>query len=168
MFPNYNNGIVDDELHVAEKFVNYLNQTYIKDFVLPSHPVEDRGIDALTQSKSNPAEILKMQIVSSDFKAKEQLGKEKTYEPIRDRTQKIMDTIVNPILHKSLRYSPDFKKDIVLVLDGWWTVRKEDLDYFKTHCLNSYLILEDAGFKEIWFVSMKDGGPIYKLFPLLS
>jgi hypothetical protein len=162
MLYDFTNGIIfDDELHVAEKFANHLNRTYKKDFVLPYHSTEDTGIDALTHSKSNPTEIIKIQIVSSDFKAKETLGKEKMYETFRDVT----DTIVAPIKHKSCRYSPDFKKDIVLVLDGWWTVRKEHLDYFKTHCLNSYFILKNAGFKEIWFVSMKDGGPIYKLYP---
>ncbi len=134
---------------------------------MPYHPEYDIGIDVLTHSKSYPTEVLEIQIVSSDFKAKETLGKEVMYETFRTATEKIMDTIVEPIKHKSRRYSPNFKKDIVLVLDGWWTVRKEDLDYFKAHCLNSYLILKDAGFKEIWFVSMKDGGPIYKLFPLL-
>jgi hypothetical protein len=165
MLYDSDNRIIDDELHVAEKFVNHLNETCKKDFVLPYHPEEDTGIDALTHSKSNPIEILKIQIVSSDFKAKESLGKEGVYTTFRDRTEEIANTIVTPILHKSHRYSPHFKEDIVLLLDGWWGVTKKDIDYFKTHVLNSYFLLRNAGFKEIWFVSMKDGGPIYKLYP---
>jgi hypothetical protein len=165
MLYDSDNRIIDDELHVAEKFVNHLNGTYKRDFALPYHPAEDTGIDALTHSKSNPREILKMQIVSSDFKAQESLGKEGKYERDRDRPQRIIDTIVEPIKHKSGRYSPDFKKEIILLLNGWWKVSKEDLDYFKTHCLDSCFILKNAGFKEIWFVSEKDGGPIYKLYP---
>ena len=165
MIDNHDHKIVDDELHVAEKFINYYDQIYKKDFVLPSHPVKDIGIDALTHSKLDPEEDLKIQIVSSDFEAKELLGREKRYTDFRDQTQEIIDTIVTPILHKSRRYAPDFKKDIILLIDGWRTVTKEDLDYFKTHYLKSYFILQNAGFKEIWFVSMKDGGPICRLWP---
>lgn len=165
LYDSTNRIIFDDELHVAEKFINHLNGTYKKDFVLPYHPTEDTGIDALTRSKSNTMEELKMQIVSSDFKAQESLGKEGMYETDRDMPKLITDTIVEPIKHKSGRYSPDFKKEIILLLNGWWKVTKEVLDYFKSHCLDSPFILKNAGFKEIWFVSMKDGGPIYKLYP---
>ena len=160
-----NNEAIDDELHVAEKFINYLNQIYKKDFVLPFHPKEDISIDALTHRKSNPNEILKMQIVSSDFKAMESLGKEETYTTFRDVTEKIRDCIVIPILHKTNRYSTDFKKDIILLLNGWRTVTEEDLNHFKTRILNSYFILKKTGFKEIWFVSEKYDGPIYRLWP---
>lgn len=165
MVNSKNNKIIDDELYVAEKFIKYFNKTYKNDFVLPYKPEEDTGIDVLTHRESNPKEMLKMQIVSSDFKAMESLGKEKIYTTFRDVTEEIRDCIVIPISHKSNRYSPDFKKDIILLLNGWWTVTEEDLNRFKTRVLNSYFILKEAGFKEIWFVSEKYDGPIYRVWP---
>jgi hypothetical protein len=161
-----NNEIIfDDELYVATKFVRYLNRTHNKDFVLPYHPDEDRGIDAVSYSESNPIEVLRMQIVSSDFKAREELGKRQMYEVSRDLPQMLQDAVDKPISYKSGRYPPDLKKEVILLLDGWWSVLKEDLDHFKTNCLDSYFRLKDAGFKEVWFVSMKDGGPICQLYP---
>lgn len=165
MINSNNNKIIDDELYVAEKFIKHINITLKKDFVLPYHSKNDNSIDALTHRESNPNEILKMEIVSSDFKAKESLGKKKIYETFRDATEEIIETILIPILRKSKRYSPDYKKDVVLLLDGWWTVTEEDLNYFKTHILNAYFMLREANFKEIWFVSEKWDGPIYRLWP---
>jgi len=160
-----NDKIIDDDLHIAEKFIKYLNKTYNKDFVLPFHPKEDNSIDALTHRESNPQEMLTIQIVKSDFNGWEALGKEGIYIVSRDRSEKILDTIVNPISHKSNRYSPDFKRDLILLLHGWWTVDEDVLNYFKNNCLDSFFRLQKTGFKEIWFVSERWDGPIYRLWP---
>jgi hypothetical protein len=153
------------ELNAAKKFIEFFNKTQVKDFVVPYNLGKDASIDALTHRESSPDEILKMQIVKSDFRAEASLGKRQIYEACRDTTEKIEQTILEPILHKSRRYSKDYKKDMVLLLDGWWTVTEDDLKYFKTHCLKSYLKLRDTGFKEIWFVSEKWDGPVYRLWP---
>jgi len=158
--------IIDDELVVAEKFINYINKKENKDFIIPFHP-DDSAFDAESYSKSNPKKKLKMEIVKSDFGAHKELGRKGKYIKFRNAEEKIQEIIIKPVIHKSRKnkYSPDFKKDNILLIDGWWTLYEDELNHFKDKYLNSYEFLEKAGFKEIWFIGMKDDGPVYKLYP---
>lgn len=164
-------SIIDDELVVAGIFINYINNKERKDFIPPFHP-NDSAFDAESYSKFNPKKRLKMEVVVSNFEAyKKCYGNEGVYARSRGRSvkeieEKIQETIIEPILHKGRenKYSPDFKKDNILLLDGWWTLCEDELNHFKVQP-NSHEILEEAGFKEIWFISMKSDGPICKLYP---
>lgn len=159
-------SIIDDELSVAEKFVNYINKKEDKDFIIPFHP-NDCAFDAESYSQSNPKEILKMEIVKSDFDAHKECGITGKYTKFRTTKEKIQAIIVEPIMHKGRKnkYSPDFKKDNILLIDGWWTLHEDELNDFKSKYLDNYKFLKKAGFKEIWFISMVDKEKIYKLYP---
>ena len=157
---------IDEELSVAEKFINYLNKKERRDFVFPFHPA-DFGFDAESYSRSKPRERLRMEIVKSDFRAHKELGEKGKYVRSRTPEEKIQVIIIEPIIHKGRKnkYSPEFKKDIVLLIDGWWTFYEDELNDFKNKYLNSYKFLKKTGFKEIWFIHMKKDGLIYKLYP---
>ncbi len=156
---------LDEELVTAKKWIDYLNKAKGKDFILPQHSKKDEGVDAISRSISNPKVKLKIQIVSSDFKARESLGQKGKFTAFRNKEDKIKATIIDPISHKDQKYPLDLKRETILLLNGWWTVTEEDLDYFKTYYPNSHWFLQRAGFREIWFISMKDDGPIYKIYP---
>jgi len=158
--------IIDDELVVAEKFIKHINIKENKNFILPYHPQNDASFDAESYKESNPKEKIRMEIVRSDFNAHKEIGKKGEYTAFRSTEEKVQQIIVEPINHKSRnsKYSPAFKKDNILLIDGWWSLDEDELDFFK-NSPSSYEFLKNAGFREIWFVSMKDNGIVCKLYP---
>jgi len=158
--------IIDNELVVAEKFINHLNKKENKNFILPYHPQKDASFDAESYEESNPKEKIRMEIVRSDFNAHKEIGKKGEYTAFRSTEEKVQQIVVAPINHKSRnsKYSPAFKKDNILLIDGWWTLDEDELDFFKDSP-SSDAFLKNAGFKEIWFVGMKDSGIIRRLYP---
>lgn len=109
--------IIDDELVVAEKFINFLNKEQSKNFALPHHP-KDGSFDAESYDKSDPQKKIKMEIVKSDFKAREAHGKTGKYARYRTIEEKIQDLIIEPINHKSkkLNIRPILKRTIYCLL----------------------------------------------------
>ena len=148
---------MDDELKIAQRFVSYINKVYDKDFCFSYHPERDEGIDALSYRESNPETVLKMQITVADREFCKGLETKGRFLRITNKNalQSLIEKgIKEPILKKLAKhYSPELKKDLTLLLDGWYTFykisNKKQVEFIKNQ---EKKFFQNAGFKEIWLV----------------
>ncbi len=158
-------GNIDDELKIANIFIEHINKNHNEDYCEPYHPSIDEGIDALAHKKSNPEHTLKMQITVADYDAREKFATKGEVLRVYNRTEpdpRIEKGIIEPIKQKSEKYSIELKRDLILLLDGWWIVGKLSSKEIKDLKDLRKKFFKGTGFLGIYLVYNKN---IYKIYP---
>lgn len=154
-----------EELQVAERFIKYLNNLNNTDYLLPKYqPPEGSPVDILAYSKSDPKKILKMQVTTSDADVRKSLTTRGRFLRITNSGEPnplIQKGVLEPIFKKSTKYNQKVKRDLILLLDGWWSAGKlKDVEAENLKILYKNF-LRGAGFKEIWIVYLKNSVKLY-------
>lgn len=142
-----------EELQVAHRFIEYYNKTYKTDYALSrNQPLIDDPIDVLANSKSNPSKVLKMQIKTFDSEARKFLDNPKKGRFLRIINQGEQHPVIKKwtedIGRKSLNLDINVKKELILLLDGFWSIG--GLGNEATERLRNIFLNE--GFQEVWIV----------------
>lgn len=167
-----------DEVKVADRFIRYLNMNDDTDYFLPEEqPSVNDSIDVIATSKSNLNNKFKMQITTADCEMRESTGRQNkincpqcgygikisNFERITNKSdfEKIFEWLYKSIEAKSKKYSSESKKEMILLLDGWWEIGKLSDDLIKNF-KNIYKdFLKNSKFKEIWIVYIKESKQLF-------
>lgn len=140
-----------EELQVAHRFIEYHNKTHGTDYIFSkTQPGIDDPVDVLAHSKSDPAKVLKMQVKTLDAEARRFLDNEKKARFLRIINQGEQSPIINKLGEdvKQWNLDIDVKKELVLLLDGFWNIGKLSEEAIKK--LEN--LFESEGFREVWIV----------------
>lgn len=137
------------ENETALRFLGKINETYGTNYALSDKPLpENSPVDCVAvDTKTNKS--LQLQVRKSDDEPIKDLRQGKIVHRSGKRHEIHHRTIKRAILSKSSKYPADVKNDLILLLDGWLGVGKEDIEEFVA---NEQEFLKSTGFKEIWFV----------------
>ena len=103
-----------------------------------------------------------IQVTVSDRQAMEDLGRNKGRLERRGETNELVKAALDQAINeKRLIYPTEVRQNLTLVLDGWRTVKPNNLDYYREQ---QQQFMTDSAFKEIWFVGYTDGTTL-RLFP---
>lgn len=162
------------ELKVCRQFVKYFNYKYTKTYSEPELVDESKDApDCISTDITNPDIIYQFEITKSSPEEAENLGKDSEHEFFyesrneHDLYSKQASVLYSILKAKSSKYSTEFKATFIILLEGA-SIEYEDKDIqiIVSKILNSEQWQEELkklGFKEIWYVSIKD---IFKFYPL--
>jgi hypothetical protein len=141
-----------EELQVADRFIEYYNNTYRTDYILSkSQPVSiDDKIDIFANSKSDSGKILEIQVKTFDSRFRATVNKCSSGEFLRivNQTEKhpLISEFRKSIPKLEIKYK-NTNNGLVILFDGFWGFNlgeklAEDLKKLFTN----------KRFKEVWIV----------------
>lgn len=154
-----------EELSAAQELIRAYNKLNHTDYKNPElYPDQHSSIDVTCESNSGKYPKLDIQVTVSDHKGFEKIGKGESFK--RQTTSGydlFSENLKKAIANKfKAKYTQQDRQTIILVLYGWPLAYKSDLEKFKE---NETSFLQDAGFREVWFVGVDVSGHVIKLFP---
>ena len=141
-------GKQQQEIRVANRFLPLFNSKNNSQFIVSSEqPKTDSHVDVVITEIFTKEEV-GLQVRVSDDEPWKELGKNKYFERHSIGFDKHHDAIKRAIESK-LKYPTTLRQQTILILDGWLSVRHEDLQYFID---TEKEFLKSTHYKEIWFV----------------
>lgn len=146
------------ELKVAAIYVKEANSRFNETFEEPVHG--ENPPDATSKNKCD--EILNIEITTFDPNSTGKLLKNKFIEGVVDPLKSLIETILKK---RDKMYDPEFKKKLVLLLDGDAISDEYFEDYEKnfSDLVGNRNSLKNLGFKEIWYITNAKGRA-YKIY----
>lgn len=154
-----------EELAAAQELVRAYNKLNHTDYKNPEpYPDQDSSIDVTCESKSGKYLKLNIQVTVSDQEGFANIGKGQSFKRQTTSSYDLFSEILKKAIANKFeaKYTQQDRKTIILVLYGWPLAYKNDLEKFKE---KEASFLQDAGFREVWFVGVDVGGHVIKLFP---
>lgn len=142
------NSKQEQEIQVVNRFLPVFNSKNSSQFVLSQNqPPIDSHIDVLiTETKTK--QEMGLQVRVSDDQPWGKLYRNKIFERLGVGF-KIHHKAIKRAIEDKKKYPLQLRDNLILLLDGWLSVRPEDLEYF----INTEKeFMQKSGFKEIWFV----------------
>jgi hypothetical protein len=141
----------EEVVHCLLKVYNYThnsNYEIINDGQPPQHDSTDVKIIDKTTGRSE-----EIQVTVSDSGAMQGLGRNKGRLERKGESNELVRAALDKAINGKLFYAIDVRQNLILALDGWRTVKPNNLDYYRE---KQQQFMADSGFKEIWFVGYTD------------
>jgi len=149
------------EREIVELLLPAYNRTHSANYAIDANqPIEYDSTDVKVIDKTI-GHSEEVQVTISDGNAMQNLGRNKGRLERKGESNALVQAALDKAIKKKLSYPKEARQNLILALDGWRTVKPNNLDYYRE---KQQQFMADSGFKEIWFVGCADE-TILRLFP---
>ena len=150
------------EEEIVNSLLSAYNRTHNSNYeISKGQPPQYDSTDIIIVDKTTGGSE-KIQVTVSDSQAFENLARSKGILKRNGEINKLTKAALDKAINKKKDiYSTRDRQNLTLVLDGWRTVKPNNLDYYREQ---QQQFMADSGFKEVWFVGHTDE-TVLRLFP---